>query len=197
MKDLKNLFKHAVFLLAIAIAVAGCDNPINEDDTTDFYYNILGEKVIFKIRKDKVAVLCKSLTDAAALYKNPVFISAICIGSVGQDYVIGTIDPEKTKLDYFLMMPEVVGATYGLQYNNDTSLYYPCNHICVKLKEGYSIKEALDKVGLTKSVIRINVSTTSYMINLDVKLGDILRISRMLFESGSCEYAEPGFYYYF
>ena len=32
MKDLKNLFKHAVFLLAIAIAVAGCDNPIEEDE---------------------------------------------------------------------------------------------------------------------------------------------------------------------
>ena len=194
MKKLKKLFKHAVFLLAIAIAVAGCDNPIDEDDMTDFFYNIRGEKEIFTITKDKVVIKCRSEAEARALTKHPVFISGYHV-YVSQNLVYGgTIDPEKTNLDYFLMMPEVVSAAYGLKYNNGTSIYLPSDHIYVKLKEGYSIKEALNKVGLTESVVEIDVSNaSSYRIYLDVDLGDIFRISRVLFESGYCEYALPGY----
>ncbi len=200
-KIIKNLFastqKVSVATLCIvytlSFTAAGCGKSNSGDeDFTDFFYNDKGEKSYLKIRKDKLILKCTSAEDAKALTKEPFFTSAYDVGH----WVIGTIEPKKTKLDELLKEPEVVSATYGLEYSDGT-LQYPTDRIYVKFKEGLTPEAVLDEIGLTESVEAIelfNPYSEIYKITLNVGLGDILKICRELFETDLCEWAEPNFF---
>ncbi len=199
-KIIKNLFastqKASVATLCIVCTLSfmasGCGKSNSGDEGfTDFFYTDKGEKEYFNVRKDKLILKCKSAEDAKALAKEPFFTSAYNL----YDWVIGTIDPKKTKLDNLLKRPEVVSATYGLEYSDGT-LQYPTDRICVKFKEELTPEAVLDETGLTKSVETIelfNPDSELYLITLNVKLGDILQICRNLFESGLSKSASPVF----
>jgi hypothetical protein len=75
-------------------------------------------------------------------------------------------------------------------------LQYPTDKIYAGFK-GFSPEEALGKAGLTENVVEIELCDADrkgYDVTLDVKLSDILRICRNLYESGLCEWAEPSFF---
>jgi hypothetical protein len=189
---MKKFLKHVFLLLLLAGTFSSC--TVREefrDEDTDFYYNDKGEKEIFKIRKDKVIVKCKSETDVKALAVQSIFSFAYNGGL----WVTGSIDPKKTKLEDLLRMSEVVSAAYGLEsIVGDGSWFYPMDNIAVKLKEGYTMEDVIEAANITNSVTAIELSNPLsylYLIYLDVELGDILRISRLLYETGLCEIAAP------
>ena len=158
------------------------------DKKTDFYYNDKGEKEFFNIRKDKLILKCKSETQAKALIKDFFFLTAYDMGV----WVIATINPSIIKLHDVLQRPEVLTGTYGLEEAGD--FYYPTDRIAVKLKDGYTLEEVLDATGITENVVTTELFDSYsevYLIYLNVELGDILRVSRMLYETGSCIIAAP------
>ena len=177
--------------------MAGCfscqSNELDFPDEreTDFFYTDKGEKEYFTIRKDKVILKTKSEVEAKTLYEEDAFTSAYNVGY----WVIGTIDPKKTKLDDLLRNSDVISGTYGLEYGNG-SLFYPTDEIAFKLKEGHTIEEILNAADITESVVTtelFNPLSVIYIITLDVALGDILQISRKMFETELCEFAAPPF----
>jgi len=162
------------------------------DGETDFFYQGNGEKEYFTIRKDQVIIQCESEEKAKALCENPIFISTFTISYI---WVLAIIDPLQVKLDDILRIPDVVSATYGLEYADGT-LQWTKNRISVAFKDGLSPEEVLNEVGLIESVETIelfNPYSTIYHITLNVQLGDILPICRDLFKSGMCVFAEPSF----
>ena len=161
------------------------DSPTEDEVEYDFYYTGVGEKEIFTIRKDKVIIKTDSEADAKALIENEIFQFAY---TVGYTWVLATIDPKKTTLDDLLKIEGVVDATYGLEYV-DGSFAYPKNQIALICKEDQPLETVLEFVGLTKNVEVIelfNPNSGLYLITLYAKLGNILKISRDLYESGLC-----------
>jgi len=201
--------KYAAIVCALFFTTLGCerqkisseteDEPsissvVKESgtDETDFYYTETGEKEFLNIRKDKVIIKTESVENAKALCSQPVFISAYNVGF----WVLATIDPSKTNPDNWLEMQGVIDATYGLEYVDGT-LQYPDGIITLKCKGGNSPEEVLEAAGLRKSIETIELFDTwsnSYHITLNVKLDNILRISRDLYESGLYEFAQPNFF---
>lgn len=151
---------------------------------SDFYYTDKGEKVSLKIRKDKVILKIKSAKEVKALTKQTAFLSAYDVSS---DMVIATIDTLQIKThEDLLQRSDVIDATYALEYADGT-LLYPTDRISVKFKEGQSVKKILNDTGLNTSVESIELFdpySEIYIITLNVKSGDILRICRNLFETG-------------
>ena len=163
----------------------------NKGNPYDFFYGDEGKKEILSVRKDKVIIITETEVDAKALIEKSVFSQAYNTG----ERVMATIDPKKTHLGDLWKMPGVVDATYGLEYVDGT-LQYPKNVIYAIFAEGYTPEEVLDAAGLIESVEDIELRDPfykGYYITLNAKLGDILRISRDLFEMGLCIAAQPSF----
>ena len=165
----------------------------NRGKPYDYYY-IWNNKEIFDIRKDRVIIKSKN---AKELSNNITFMSTTILDNI----MLATINPEKTKLEDLWKMEGVIDATYGLsQAGYYRSVSYPNDVISVSLKEGVSPEQVLKKIGLTKSVRSIelifsdNKYHNDYYINLNEKLGDILMISRRLYETGLCVYSTPMFF---
>jgi len=157
-----------------------------------FYYGDNGKKESFKIRKDKAIIKTKSTTEAQALSKNAAFRSAY---DVNYNWIIATIDTLQTKLNELNQRPDVVDATYALEYFDGT-LQYLTDRIFVEYKEGISMEKLFDEIGLSKNVETIELFDSwsdIYLITLNVELGDILKICQNLFESGLCKSANPVF----
>ena len=187
----KSIFIISAILLILAGSFSSCGKE-DDENKYDFFYTDNGEKETFTIRKDKVILKAKSEVEADALSKNAIFVSA---RTVDYDWVIATINPQKTKLDNLLQRTDVVSATYGLEYADGT-LQYPTNMIHIKIKENFTFEEVFDVTGLTESIKTkelINENHEIYLITLNVELGDILRICRNLFETKMCEFAIPSF----
>ena len=186
----KNILNITSIFLILAVSFSACRKE--EAVLFDFFYSSNGEKECFKIRKDKVIIKCKTEADAKELTKQNVFITAY---NVNYDMVIATIDPKKTNLENLMQIASVVSSTYGLEYS-DGNLQYPTNKIFVSIKEGQSIESILHHIKISENVEEIelfNENKSTYLVSLNVKLGDILKICRNLFESELCEYAEPSF----
>ena len=157
---------------------------------TDFYYTDKGEKENFTLRKDKVIIKTKSEEDAKALCKQDVFLSAFDVSYI---WVIATIDSLKTKIDDLLLMPNVIDATYALEYITG-ALLYPSNKISVKLKKEHSMEKVFNETGLTKIIETVELffeDDDVYYITLNERMRNILYISRILFETGFCEFSAP------
>ena len=173
------------------------DNPINdtksgEGNTSVSYYTDKGEKLVFNIRKDKVIIKTKSDADAKELTKQDIFLSDRPAYDVAGCWVIATIDSVKTQLNDIMQLSGVVDAAYGLEYGKD--LHYPSNQIFLQCS---APEDVLARIGLAKnveSIELINPYSTIYLITLNVKLGDIVKICRNLYESGLCHFAEPVFF---
>ena len=200
--------KDTVAILCMAcvllFAATGCEKDIDDDleaRTTDFYYTDEGKIESFSIRKDKVIIKAKSEAEAEALCGQPVFSLAFIVGfdvhsGVSYFWVIGDIDPKKTKLADLMQLPEVADATYGLEYTNGT-LHYPQNKVYVKCKDGQSLENVLNECSLSNYVEKtelVNPYSELFLVTLNVKLGDILRISRELYTSGLCKAASPSYF---
>ena len=207
-KSIKNPFKRfsqkgAVLTLCVTSMLFGFScRQITEkedlDEKTDFFYvkeesGIEYYKQEFTIRKDHVILKCKSADDAKAMTKQSIFSFALDIGF----WVLGGIDPKKTKLDELLQKPEVADIAYGMEYNGNGIINFPTNRFFVLCKEGQTPESVLDATDLTDSVETIELFdawSNLYLVTLNVKLGDALRISRVLFESGLRDAAEPVFF---
>ena len=162
----------------------------------DFFYNVLynGEvkKDYLTTVRDKVILKTNSETKAEELSKSDIFLLAYDVAYI---WVIATINPKATNLSDLIKMKGVVDAAYGIKDNN--GVRYLSDQISVQFKEGQSPENVLQKVGLTKSVISIELIDSFseiYLITLNVNLGDIPTVCRYLFKSGLCEFAEPSFF---
>jgi hypothetical protein len=165
------------------------NNPLNLPESPD-YVKIRDE--ILKIRKDRVIIKTESETDAVALSKHDVFLSAYDVSYL---WVIATVDSLKTSLDDLMQIPEVVDAAYGLEHDDGT-LQYLTDRICMQTEKGQSPENILAHFGIAENIKEIELLdpySEVYLITLDVKLGDILQICKKLEESGMCKYAEPPF----
>ena len=160
---------------------------------SDFYYSERGEKNYFKTRTDKMILRTGSAAEAKALSMDASFLSA----RVHTDVVTVTVDALRTNREVLMQRRGVTDAAYALE-SDDGILIYLKNQIYVKFKDGLVPEEVLRKVGLIESVESILLSnpwSMGYRIRLNVKLGDILRICRDLYESGLVKCAEPSSYY--
>jgi subtilisin family serine protease len=158
---------------------------------SDFYYTDKGEKETFKIRKDKVILKTRSADEAKALSKQSFFRSSYD----AHDWIIATIDTMQIKLDGLKQRADIVDVAYALEYNSD-AFYYPTGRIAVKFKEGQSIEKFLNTFDLSKNIESIELFdnySKVYVITLNVDLGDILHISRKMFEMGLFVFAAPSF----
>ena len=168
----------------------------HEEVELDFWYTETGEKAYVIIRKDRVILKCASIDDVNELSKQAVFRWSPNITGNDIIYVIGAIDPSKVQLDDLLQMPGVMNGAYGLGGIGGW-FQYLSEMIFVKFKEGESPEMVLDFVGLTESVESIEPIGSiypTYKIVLDVQFSEMIQICRILFESGSCEWAEPSFF---
>jgi hypothetical protein len=191
---MKNILRLATMMVILTGAFSCRTEAQNPSDVeeTDFFYTDAGEKEFFKVRKDKLVLKCQSADDAKALCKESVFLSAYDVNYV---WVIGTINPQKTTLDDLLKIPQVVDATYGLEYKDGT-LHYPTDKIYVKFKDGKSPEGVIAESDLAENVVTIELVDEfhqGYLITLNAPLGNILQICRNLFESGLCNSASPSF----
>ena len=155
---------------------------LKSDIEREFYYTDKGDKVYFNIRKDRVILKTRNEADAKALSEHEVFIFAYDVSYI---WVIGYIDPQKTSLDDLIKIPEVVDATYGLEYADGT-LIYPSHQISVKGKDDNHPENILKDDALYENVVAIDLFDSYseiYLITLNVKLSDILSICRDMFES--------------
>jgi hypothetical protein len=185
-----NILKITLILLALT-GWPSCQPPLDMEDN-DFFYTDTGEKVFFKVRKDKLILKCPSKEEAKALCKESMFISAYDLNCV---WVIGTVDPKRTNLADLLKMPQVTDATYGLEYIDGT-LQYPTDQIGIDFKDGQSVEKLLEDTGLRESVEKIELFDSYselYLITLNAELGSILKICRNMFESELCKSAAPSF----
>ena len=156
-----------------------------EDVENPYYFNDQGKKEIFTVRKDRVVIKTKSESDSKSLIEKNIFLEA---NGDGSHWVIATVDPSKTKLDDLMKISEIVDVSYALEYENGT-LNFPTDQITVKCKEGRTLEMVLESNGLSKNVVEVELFdplTELYLITLNVKLNDILRICVNLYESGMC-----------
>jgi hypothetical protein len=158
---------------------------------TDFVYYDNGKKIYYTIRKDKVVIQCKSEAEAKAVCEKYIFVNIFHFAS---EWLLATINPLKVALNDLMRMQEVPSTTYGLEYTNET-LHYPTDVIYVEFKEGLLPEEVLEVTRLSERVKEIKLVNYSggYRVTLNVPVGDIFQICRMLFESGLCIIAEPSF----
>jgi len=171
--------------------------PAEEGD--GFYYVNEGKKQFYSISKDKVILKTKSETDAKNLCKHPVFLGASDIKFTHEDidgWVIAIIDPQKTKLNDLMQIPEVVDATYAI--NIGPCVYYPTDMISVGFQHGYSPDHFVNHHELGESVKSIKQffkdDPQIHIITFNAKMGDIIEISRRLYETGWFEFAMPIFF---
>ena len=179
----------------------GCDkhdSPPEESIKIDIYggedfycHSREGNKENFKIRKDRAIIKTRSAEDAKALCGQNIFLFASDVMYV---WVIAVIDPSITTLDDMMQLPGVVDAAYALEYaDGDDTLYYTTNKISVVCKDGYSVEDILDQTDSTDSfeeIYKPYSNLFSYRIIFNTKISDDLRISRVLFESKLCEWAD-------
>jgi subtilisin family serine protease len=177
------------------VPLGGATRGLQEMVTDTYFYAGEGGKVPLNIREDRVIIKTNSEAEAIELSKQKIFLSDRPAYDVAYVWVLASIDPAETNLEDLLKLPGVVDVTYGLEYEDGT-LQYPTDKIYVKFKE-LSPEEALEKAGLTKNVVAVELydaDRKGYDVTLNVKLSDILRICRDLYESGLCEWAEPSFF---
>ncbi|MCF8360918.1 MAG: S8 family serine peptidase [Prolixibacteraceae bacterium] len=85
----------------------------------------------------------------------------------------------------------VVYANQSLQYGDGT-IQIPTEKILARVKEGYKIKEVLDKLNIEyENFRRIGHNQNSYLIIL--KNGESVETANLLYESGCFEHAQPTF----
>ena len=160
---------------------------------TDFFYSYTGSKEQFKIRKDKILVITKSISDTKKIMEQTsVFRSAY---NLNDERIIVTIDTLDTNMEKLKQSFDIVDTSYFLEYSDGT-LQVPTNKIFVKAKKGLTIKQIIDLTKLTKIVEAIelvNPEHEIYLITLNVKTGEILPLTRIIYETGSVEVAEPSF----
>ncbi len=159
----------------------------------DFLYADNGGKDYFNVRKDRVIIKTNSEVDAKQICELPLFISA---QNVNFTWVIAKIDSQKTDIEDLLRIPNVIDATYGLEYSDGT-IQYPTDIIYAKAKEGASTEEAFSRAGVSENIKAMNLSNPHskiHNVRVDAKLSNILKICRDLSESGSLESAAPSFF---
>jgi subtilisin family serine protease len=159
---------------------------------SDFFYSSNGEKEIFKIRKDKVILKSKSVTGMQKILQKTSISSAY---SLGENMVIASIDTLAIRMDTLIQTADVADVAYFLEYA-DGILQAPTNKIFVKPQKAQSLDSLFNKIGFSKNIIStklINPQHGIYLVELNVKLGDVLSIVRELFETNTFEFVEPSF----
>jgi subtilisin family serine protease len=159
---------------------------------TDFFYSEKGRRKEFKIRKDKVLLHTKSISDAKRIASQPIFLSAY---NLSDARVIATIDALKISIEELLQIQDVTDAAYFPE-SSGGALHAPTNQIFVKPKKGLVIKELIEKSrlnGIVETIKLIDDTNEIYLVTLDIKIGETLALTRQLFESGLFEFAEPSF----
>jgi subtilisin family serine protease len=159
---------------------------------SDFFYAPNGEKVSFKIRKDRIVLKVKSGESVQKLQNQALFSSLAGLDGVRH---MATVDMRKDCLEELRQNPVVTDASFMLEYEDGT-LQALTDQIFVQPKEGVSIKLCMEKTGLTKQLKSAELIIPEdgiYLLTLDVKSGEILSVVRKLHETGLCGFAEPCF----
>ena len=158
---------------------------------TDFYYLGDGKRVDCKIKKDMVVFKCQPQTDIDALVEQDLFTF---VHRYRKDLVIATIDTLKSNLEIVKNHRDISDVTYALECSGEIQM--PNGNIFLRMKGGISPETLLDDAGLTPLVEKVelfNPYSQIYKVCLNVPLGDILQISRDLYELNRCEFVEPSF----
>ncbi|MDR0872624.1 MAG: S8 family serine peptidase [Prevotellaceae bacterium] len=157
---------------------------------TDFFYQPNGEKELFKIRKDKILIKAKSEDYSKELLSRDVFISAF---RLNRKDIVASIDTAKNTFEDLRKDPNIVDVAYGLEYA-DSTLYFPTKRIFIKSKEGLKIESVIEKTKLKEIIEKIeliDVANEIYLVNLKINIGEVLGLTRKLYESGLFEFVEP------
>lgn len=184
----KSMVLFYVLAAAAVSLIEACEKPRMEESL--FLYTEQGGKEYFDLRKDMLIIRTNSETHAEELCKKAWVVSGHNVGI----WALVSIDPDKTTLNDVLELSEVVDVHYGLE--NGTVIHFPTDRIYAKFKDALTPEEILERVGLTKYVVSIELSdehTDGYDIVLDVRLTEIMGICNMLYKSGLAE-ASPVFF---
>jgi len=161
---------------------------------TDFFYTANGKET-FKVRKDRIVIRATPVENVNALSALSTHTALLSTHMVGYDMLIATIDTLNSTLEDLRQVSNIADATFALEYADGT-VQMPTNRIFVQFKEGQTPENVFNFLGLRESIKAIeliNEFDGIYMITLNVRLDDILRICRDLFRSNLVVFAEPVF----
>lgn len=156
---------------------------------TDFIYSPKGEKIIFKVRTDKVLLETSDKILRSQLPK---------VGSLDMAFdniFVATIDSTKQTIKAIKDNPYIKKATNLLEYSDGT-LQALTNEIFVQCENQELIEKSLNILGIKKNVVKIETIIPEdhiFLITFDYEVTDMMEICRGLYESGLVEFAEPSF----
>ncbi len=205
-----KIFKIAAIALASMVGFSSCTEDVDMDqsvamsnevdlrsravDEAPFFYTDKGTKEYFRVRKDRVMIKAASDENAKALvnrsrslFKQQPFVMGV--------WVEASIDAKTTSLEDISKLPGVIDASYGLEYE-DGMMQYLTDQIFIRCNAGESPEKLLAEIGLTEHVTAIELNSkysNIYLITLNVKSEEILRICQQLYETGQCKFATPNF----
>lgn len=146
----------------------------------------------YKVRNDLVSIKTKSSTMMRQIARQNIYKK---IQSVNSMEMIAEIDSLSTNITLLKQNADILSIVQVLEFTDGT-LQIPSNATFVKCKKLNTISEAIDKAGL-KEFVRswniINKHQDIYIVRFNAKELDMMNVSRLLFETGLCEFAEPCF----
>ena len=178
-------------IIQIIILFAGCTKasfePINESEY-DWYYDSNGDSIILSIRKDRVAIKTDRSEEVYDYLKKDPEIIDYTIPLV---YVV--IDPLKTTLNDVLLIPGIEDACYALEVYRQ--ILIPQNKVYVCCKDVSSLEQMISQAGLDENVQMIDARPMPgiYLITISSSMSETLSVTRKLYETGLCVWAEPNF----
>ena len=176
---------------------------------TDYYYNTNGEKEWLGVRKDYIVIKCKSKNDATELFNelwHEPYFSAAWGGAYYEEWncesrkiVYAMVKPLQGVLENIMQKPQVISVTYGLEpiKSDNKTVCFSRGYIEVKPKEGITIEQILNELGITGYTFELPVDSNAPSLLFDgtfiffEKNLNILEMSRKIYESGKCEFAIP------
>jgi len=153
-----------------------------------WYYNEEGGKITLTVRNDAVFIQFKPDTDINAFLKQGGYTNVVYV--TRDNGLACTIDPLQTNLNTILDNPMVSDAIY--MFGTNKCLYSSCissTGIYISCKPDESIDHILDVAGFSDKVVSINGG----IIELDIRLGDVLDACVRIYETGLCEFVDPLF----
>jgi hypothetical protein len=159
---------------------------------TNFFYSTNGKKEYLKIKKDMALVRCTPETDIETWIEQFDFTSADILWN---NLVIVRFDSLQLNLNHLQRNSNILDVAYALEYA-DGAIQIPTNHIFIKMSDRGSPEDLLNSFGFEQNIEKIELFdpyNDTYLVTLNIPLGDILLTCRNLYETGKCELVTPNF----
>ena len=182
-------------LFLITIATLFTIAPIVLRAQSEYMYGEDGSKIPFRVRKDIVLWESYPEKNSSLLNKTSNQIGVISTAKIGENVAILTIDTLKTAIDLLQKLDSDGKQLYRsiLEYSDGT-LQVATNEVFVKCKNSVDIYSLIKNLGIEEQVEGISLfDKRNEIYSLTLFSDNSMAISRTLYESMLCDFAEPSF----